>query len=395
MANHFSREDSALAKTQTRRLFTSESVTEGHPDKICDQVSDAILDAVLADDPQSRVAIEALTTRGLVIVAGELSTHTYVDIPEVVREVVREAGYTRPEYGFEYSSLAVLTSIQEQSPDIYRGVKVGGAGDQGMMFGFAVDETPELMPMPIMLAHRLVRRLAWVRKNQVLTYLRPDGKSQVTVAYEDDRPVRVDTIVISAQHCPDVHMDDLRQDIIEHVIQPVIPKELMDRETRIFINPTGRFVIGGPVGDTGVTGRKIMVDSYGGYARHGGGCFSGKDPTKVDRSAAYMARYIAKNLVKAGVARKVEVQLAYAIGVQQPVAIYVDTFGTSEVPENRIVEAIRKRYDLSPWGIIKHLNLQRPIYRRTAVYGHFGREEDGFTWELTDTAKDLRELIYG
>ena len=384
-----------MKNTQAQRLFTSESVTEGHPDKICDQVSDAILDAVLADDPQGRVAVEALTTRGLVIVAGEMSTRTYVDIPEVVREVVREVGYTRPEYGFEYSSLAVLTSIQEQSPDIYRGVKVGGAGDQGMMFGFAVDETPELMPMPIMLAHRLVRRLAWVRKNQVLTYLRPDGKSQVTVAYEDDRPVRVDTVVISAQHCPDVHMDDLRQDIIEQVIKPVIPEGLMDRDTRIFINPTGRFVIGGPVGDTGVTGRKIMVDSYGGYARHGGGCFSGKDPTKVDRSAAYMARYIAKNLVKAGVARKVEVQLAYAIGVQQPVAIYVDTFGTSEVPESRIVEAIRKRYDLSPWGIIKHLNLQRPVYRRTAAYGHFGREEDGFTWELTDTARDLRELIYG
>ncbi len=384
-----------MKNTQAQRLFTSESVTEGHPDKICDQVSDAILDAVLADDPQGRVAVEALTTRGLVIVAGEMSTRTYVDIPEVVREVVREVGYTRPEYGFEYSSLAVLTSIQEQSPDIYRGVKVGGAGDQGMMFGFAVDETPELMPMPIMLAHRLVRRLAWVRKNQVLTYLRPDGKSQVTVAYENDRPVRVDTVVISAQHCPDVHMDDLRQDIIEQVIKPVIPEGLMDRDTRIFINPTGRFVIGGPVGDTGVTGRKIMVDSYGGYARHGGGCFSGKDPTKVDRSAAYMARYIAKNLVKAGVARKVEVQLAYAIGVQQPVAIYVDTFGTSEVPESRIVEAIRKRYDLSPWGIIKHLNLQRPVYRRTAAYGHFGREEDGFTWELTDTARDLRELIYG
>ncbi len=376
-------------------IFTSESVTEGHPDKICDQVSDAILDAVLMDDPEGRVAVEALTTRGLVFVSGEMTTRTYVDIPEVVREVVREAGYTRPEYGFEYSSLAVLTSIQEQSPDISLGVDKGGAGDQGMMFGFAVDESPELMPLPSMLAHKLARRLAEVRKKNLVDYLRPDGKSQVTVVYEDGRPVRVDTIVLSAQHEPDIHLDDLRNDLIRLVIHEVIPSELLDDSTRIFINPTGRFVIGGPVGDTGVTGRKIMVDSYGGYARHGGGCFSGKDPTKVDRSAAYMARYLAKNLVKAGVARKVEIQLAYAIGVPQPVAIYVDTFGTSDIPEDRIVEAIRDMFDLSPRGIIQTLDLLRPIYRQTAVYGHFGREEEGFPWEKTDAAEEFRRRLLG
>ncbi len=376
-------------------IFTSESVTEGHPDKICDQVSDAILDAVLMDDPEGRVAVEALTTRGLVFVSGEMTTRTYVDIPEVVREVVREAGYTRPEYGFEYSSLAVLTSIQEQSPDISLGVDKGGAGDQGMMFGFAVDESPELMPLPSMLVHKLARRLAEVRKKNLVDYLRPDGKSQVTVVYEDGRPVRVDTIVLSAQHEPDIHLDDLRNDLIRLVIHEVIPPELLDDSTRIFINPTGRFVIGGPVGDTGVTGRKIMVDSYGGYARHGGGCFSGKDPTKVDRSAAYMARYLAKNLVKAGVARKVEIQLAYAIGVPQPVAIYVDTFGTSDIPEDRIVEAIRDMFDLSPRGIIQTLDLLRPIYRQTAVYGHFGREEEGFPWEKTDAAEEFRRRLLG
>ena len=378
------------------KLFTSESVTQGHPDKICDQVSDAILDAILKDDPNGRVAVEALTTRGMVIVAGEISTTTYVEIPAVVREVVREAGYTRPEYGFDYQSVAVISSIQEQSQDIAQGVDVGGAGDQGLMFGFAVDETPELMPLPIMLAHRLVRRLAEVREAGILPYLRPDGKSQVTVEYDNEgKPVGVDTVVLSAQHDEDVKLSVLQEDLRELVIKHVIPEELRDQNIKCYINPTGRFVIGGPVADTGVTGRKIMVDTYGGYARHGGGCFSGKDPTKVDRSATYMARYIAKNLVKADIAKKVEVQLAYAIGVAEPVAIYVDTFGTSDVPEEVIVKAIRKRFDLTPRGIIDELKLLRPIYKRTASYGHFGREEEGFTWERTDAAKDLLELIHG
>ena len=378
------------------KLFTSESVTQGHPDKICDQVSDAILDAILKDDPNGRVAVEALTTRGMVIVAGEISTTTYVEIPAVVREVVREAGYTRPEYGFDYQSVAVISSIQEQSQDIAQGVDVGGAGDQGLMFGFAVDETPELMPLPIMLAHRLVRRLAEVREAGILPYLRPDGKSQVTVEYDNEgKPVRVDTVVLSAQHDEDVKLSVLQEDLRELVIKHVIPEELRDKNIKCYINPTGRFVIGGPVADTGVTGRKIMVDTYGGYARHGGGCFSGKDPTKVDRSATYMARYIAKNLVKADIAKKVEVQLAYAIGVAEPVAIYVDTFGTSDVPEEVIVKAIRKRFDLTPRGIIDELKLLRPIYKRTASYGHFGREEEGFTWERTDAAKDFLELIHG
>jgi len=378
------------------KLFTSESVTQGHPDKICDQVSDAILDAILKDDPNGRVAVEALTTRGMVIVAGEISTTTYVEIPAVVREVVREAGYTRPEYGFDHQSVAVISSIQEQSQDIAQGVDVGGAGDQGLMFGFAVDETPELMPLPIMLAHRLVRRLAEVREAGILPYLRPDGKSQVTVEYDNEgKPVRVDTVVLSAQHDEDIKLSVLQEDLRELVIKHVIPEELRDKNIKCYINPTGRFVIGGPVADTGVTGRKIMVDTYGGYARHGGGCFSGKDPTKVDRSATYMARYIAKNLVKADIAKKVEVQLAYAIGVAEPVAIYVDTFGTSDVPEEVIVKAIRKRFDLTPRGIIDELKLLRPIYKRTASYGHFGREEEGFTWERTDAAKDFLELIHG
>jgi len=378
------------------KLFTSESVTQGHPDKICDQVSDAILDAILKDDPNGRVAVEALTTRGMVIVAGEISTTTYVEIPAVVREVVREAGYTRPEYGFDYQSVAVISSIQEQSQDIAQGVDVGGAGDQGLMFGFAVDETPELMPLPIMLAHRLVRRLAEVREAGILPYLRPDGKSQVTVEYDNEgKPVGVDTVVLSAQHDEDVKLSVLQEDLRELVIKHVIPEELRDKNIKCYINPTGRFVIGGPVADTGVTGRKIMVDTYGGYARHGGGCFSGKDPTKVDRSATYMARYIAKNLVKADIAKKVEVQLAYAIGVAEPVAIYVDTFGTSDVPEEVIVKAIRKRFDLTPRSIIDELKLLRPIYKRTASYGHFGREEEGFTWERTDAAKDFLELIHG
>ncbi len=378
------------------KLFTSESVTEGHPDKLCDQISDAILDAILEKDPQGRVAVETLTTRGLVFVAGEISTKTYVDIPKVAREVVREAGYIKPEYGFEYQSMAVISSIQEQSPDIAVGVDKGGAGDQGLMFGMAVDETPELMPMPIMLAHKLVRRLAEVRKNGTLPYLRPDGKSQVTVEYDSEgKPVRVDTVIISAQHDPGIKYHKLVEDIRELVINEIVPESMRDDKTRYYVNPTGIFVVGGPVGDTGVTGRKIMVDTYGGYGRHGGGCFSGKDPSKVDRSATYMARYIAKNIVAARLARKVEVQLAYAIGVEEPVAIYVDTFGTSDIPEEELVKAIRKRFDLTPRGIIKELNLLRPVYRRTAAYGHFGREEEGFCWERTDAAKDLKELIHG
>lgn len=376
------------------KLFTSESVTKGHPDKICDQVSDAVLDAVLKDDKKGRVAIEALTTRGLVMVAGELTTSTYVDIPEIVREVIRKAGYVRPEYGFDYQSVAVITSIQEQSPDIAMGVDVGGAGDQGLMFGYATDETPELMPLPIVLAHKLVKRLTEVRESGILPYLRPDGKSQVTVEYDDkSNPIKVNAVVLSAQHDEEVKIERLREDLKELVINYVIPEHLRDREMKCYINPTGKFVLGGPVADTGVTGRKIMVDTYGGFARHGGGCFSGKDPTKVDRSAAYMARYIAKNIVKAGIAKRVEVQLAYAIGVAEPVAIYVDTFGTSKYSDEQIIKAIRRRFDLTPRGIIEELDLLRPIYYRTAAYGHFGREEEGFTWELTDAAKDLLELV--
>ncbi len=378
------------------KLFTSESVTKGHPDKICDQVSDAILDAVLKDDKNGRVAIETLTTRGLVFVAGELTTRTYVEIPDIVREVIKKAGYVRPEYGFDYQSVAVITSIQEQSLDIAMGVDVGGAGDQGMMFGFATDETPELMPMPIMLAHKLVMRLTEVREKGILPYLRPDGKSQVTVEYdEEDKPVKVRTVVLSAQHDEEIKIERLIEDLRELVINIVIPEELRDKEMTCYINPTGRFVLGGPVADTGVTGRKIMVDTYGGYARHGGGCFSGKDPTKVDRSAAYMARYIAKNIVKAGIAKKCEIQLAYAIGVAEPVAIYVNTFGTSNFSEKQIVSAIRKVFDLTPRGIIETLDLLKPVYYRTAAYGHFGREEEGFSWELTDSAKDLLEAIDG
>lgn len=378
------------------KFFTSESVTKGHPDKICDQVSDAVLDAVLKDDKDGRVAIETLTTRGLVMVAGELTTRTYVDIPEVVRQVIRQAGYVRPEYGFDYQSVAVITSIQEQSPDIAMGVNVGGAGDQGLMFGYATDETPELMPLPIILAHKLVRRLTEVRENGIIPYLRPDGKSQVTVEYDNTgKPVKVTSVVLSAQHDEEVKVERLREDIRELVIDHIIPEELRGKEMKCHINPTGKFVQGGPVADTGVTGRKIMVDTYGGFARHGGGCFSGKDPTKVDRSAAYMARYIAKNIVRAGIARRVEVQLAYAIGVADPVAIYVETFGTSKFNEDQIARAIKKMFNLTPRGIIEQLDLLKPIYYRTSVYGHFGREEEGFTWELTDTAKDLLEIING
>ncbi len=375
-----------------KRLLTSESVTEGHPDKICDQISDAILDSIIERDPYGRVAVETLVSRGLVMVAGEITTETYVDIPKIVRKVVKDVGYTDPAYGFDYHSCAIITMIQEQSPDIAMGVNTGGAGDQGMMFGYATRETPELMPLPIMLAHKLARRLAEVRKYEGVNFLRPDGKSQVTVEYEDDRPIRVDTVLISAQHDPNVSEKELREVIVERVIKPVVG-EYMDQNTKIMINPTGRFVIGGPQGDTGVTGRKIMVDTYGGLARHGGGCFSGKDPTKVDRSAAYMARYIAKNIVAAELADRIELQLAYAIGVAEPVSIAVNTFGTGKVPDEELVRVIRKVFDLTPMGIINDLCLRKPIYLKTAVYGHFGREEEGFTWEMRDAVDEILKEV--
>lgn len=374
-----------------KALFTSESVTEGHPDKIADQVSDAILDAVLARDPQARVAIETLVTTGVVFVAGEMTTSAVLDIPQVTRETIRDIGYTRAKFGFDCDTCSVVTAIDKQSPDIAMGVDSGGAGDQGMMFGFACRETPELMPLPITLAHRLVRRLSEVRRSGRLPYLRPDGKSQVTVEYRDGRPVRIDAVVLSTQHAADVRTEDLRRDVEEQVISAVLPAELRDSATRVHINPTGRFVIGGPQGDTGLTGRKIIVDTYGGYAHHGGGAFSGKDPTKVDRSAAYMARYIAKNLVAAGIADWLELQIAYAIGVADPVSIMVDTGGTGRVPEDRIVEMIRAHFNLTPRGIIDDLQLRRPIYRRTAAFGHFGREDAGFHWEKTDKAEALRK----
>lgn len=378
-------------------LFTSESVTEGHPDKIADQISDSVLDAVMKEDPQGRVACETLVTTGLAFVAGEITTTCYVDIPSVVRGVIKDIGYTRAKYGFDYETCAVITSIDEQSPDIAIGVDEKkdheqGAGDQGLMFGYASDETEELMPMPILLAHKLCMRLAEVRRNDVLPYLRPDGKSQVTVEYRDASPVRVDTVVVSSQHSPDVTMKDMREDIIEQVIKPVIPANLLDEENITYhVNPTGRFVHGGPKADCGVTGRKIIVDTYGGVGSHGGGCFSGKDPTKVDRSASYMCRHIAKNIVAAGLAKRCEVQVAYAIGVADPVSVMVDAFRTEKVSLDKIRKVIREVFPLKPAQIIKYLDLRRPIYRKTAAYGHFGRMDKDFTWEKTDRIADLQK----
>jgi len=372
-------------------FFTSESVTEGHPDKIADQISDSILDAIIGGDPLSRVACETLVTTGLAFVAGEITTSVYVDIPSIVRETIRDIGYTRAKYGFDYETCAVITSIHEQSSDIAMGVDPGGAGDQGLMFGFACNETSELMPLPIMLAHKLAMRLTEARKTDVLGYLRPDGKTQVTVEYRDGMPHKIDTIVVSSQHSPDVTLKEMKEDIIDKVIKPVVPKELLDEEiVKYHINPTGRFVVGGPMGDTGLTGRKIIVDSYGGVGSHGGGCFSGKDPSKVDRSGAYMARYIAKNLVASGIAERIEVQIAYAIGVPDPVSFFVDTFGTGKIPNEKIISVIKKNFELTPKAIIDSLNLRRPVYRKTAAYGHFGRNEEGFTWEQTDRAAALK-----
>jgi len=373
-------------------LFTSESVTEGHPDKIADQISDAVLDAILAQDPVARVACECLVTTGMAFVAGEITTNCYVHIPDIVRETIKDIGYTRAKYGFDYETCAVITSIDKQSTDIAMGVDIGGAGDQGLMFGFACDETPELMPMTIMLAHKLTRKLTEARKKDVLGYLRPDGKSQVSIEYKDGKPYKVRTIVISSQHSPDITLKEMREDIIEKVIKPVIPPYLLDEESVVYhINPTGRFVIGGPQGDTGLTGRKIIVDTYGGVGSHGGGCFSGKDPSKVDRSASYMSRYIAKNIVASGIAARCEIQLAYAIGVPEPVSVFVDTFGTGKIADKEISNLIVKNFDMTPKGIITKLDLRKPIYKKTAAYGHFGRNEEGFTWEKTDMAGTLKK----
>ncbi len=374
-----------------RHLFTSESVTEGHPDKIADQISDGVLDAIFAQDPLARVACETLVTTGLAVVAGEITTSGTVDYQHVVREVIRDVGYTRAKYGYDADTCAVLSAIHEQSRDIGQGVDTGGAGDQGMMFGFACRETPELMPLPIMLAHRLVRGMSELRRAGTVDYLRPDGKSQVTVEYDGNRPVRIDAIVLSTQHGPDTSQETIREDLIQHVIKKIVPADMMDADTKIYVNPTGRFVVGGPHGDAGVTGRKIIVDTYGGYAPHGGGAFSGKDPTKVDRSAAYMARYVAKNLVAAGLAERAMVQLAYAIGVADPVSVLIDSEGTGKVSDEKMTELVRKHFHLTPRGIIEALDLRRPIYRKTAAFGHFGRTEPEFTWERTDKADALKK----
>ena len=381
-----------MSTVRDEYLFTSESVTEGHPDKIADQISDAVLDAIIRQDPTGRVACETLLTTGLVVVAGEITTNCYVDIPRVARETIREIGYTRAKYGFDFETCGVIAAIDEQSSDIAMGVDNLGAGDQGLMFGYACNETPELMPLPIMLAHKLVMRLSERRKSGAIDYIRPDGKSQVSVRYVDGKPTAVETVVVSTQHSPEVSNEQIRADIIEQVILPTIPAEMIDRKKCVFhINPTGRFVTGGPMGDTGLTGRKIIVDTYGGSCPHGGGAFSGKDPTKVDRSACYMARHVAKNIVAAGLADRAQVQVAYAIGVAEPVSIMVDTFGTGKVPNAKLEELIRRHFDFTPAGIIKYLNLRRPIYKKTAAYGHFGRPEPDFTWERTDRVKDLRD----
>ena len=372
-------------------LFTSESVTEGHPDKIADQISDAVLDEVLRQDPKGRVACETLITTGMVVVAGEITTSAHVNYDELVRETIRQVGYDRAKYGFDADTCSVVCTVKRQSPDIAMGVDTGGAGDQGLMFGYACNETEELMPMPIQLAHRLTQRLSEIRKSKKVNFLRPDGKSQVTIEYRDGKPHRVDCVVISTQHSDSVTNEQLRADIMEHVIKPVIPAHMIDAKTKYHINPTGRFVIGGPMGDAGLTGRKIIVDTYGGYSRHGGGAFSGKDPSKVDRSACYMARYIAKNVVAAGLAERAEVQLAYAIGVAEPVSVMVDTFGTATIPEEKITQLVRENFSLTPKGIIETLNLRRPVCKPTAAYGHFGRKGEGFTWERTDRADALRK----
>ncbi|MBI4447240.1 MAG: methionine adenosyltransferase [Acidobacteria bacterium] len=373
-----------------RHLFTSESVTEGHPDKIADQISDSILDALIEQDPLSRVACETLITTGLIVIAGEITSRAQIEYPEIARRTVREIGYTRAKYGFDSETCGVICSIDKQSSDIAQGVDIGGAGDQGLMFGYACNETTELMPMPILMAHRLTRRLSQCRRERILEWLRPDGKSQVTIEYDGHRPVRFDTVVISTQHGPNVSNEEIRAAVTEHVIKAVLPLELIDRRTKFYINPTGRFVIGGPQGDCGLTGRKIIVDTYGGVGSHGGGAFSGKDPSKVDRSASYMARHIAKNCVAAGLAERIEIQLAYAIGVPEPVSIMVDTHGTGRVDETTIAELIRSHFSLTPQGIIESLQLRRPIFRRTAAFGHFGRNEEGFTWENTDKTEQLR-----
>ncbi|MFA4920310.1 MAG: methionine adenosyltransferase [Thermodesulfovibrionales bacterium] len=373
-------------------FFTSESVTEGHPDKISDQISDAILDSIIAKDPFARVACETLVTTGLAFVAGEITTACYVEIPDIVRETIRDIGYTRAKYGFDYETCSVITSIHAQSSDIALGVDIGGAGDQGLMFGFACNETKELMPLPILLAHKLAMKLAELRKKDILGYLRPDGKTQVTIEYRDGKPFRVDSIVVSTQHSPDVTLKEIKEDVIEKVIKPTISSEFLDEEhIKYFVNPTGRFVIGGPMGDTGLTGRKIIVDSYGGVGSHGGGCFSGKDPSKVDRSGSYMARYVAKNIVAAGIAERVQVQIAYAIGVPEPVSVLAETYGTGKIPQENIVKIIRENFNLTPQGMIDTLDLRRPIYKKTAAYGHFGRLDPDFTWEKTDKAEALRK----
>ena len=376
-----------------RQFFTSESVTEGHPDKICDQISDAVLDSIIEKDPTARVACETIVTTGMALVMGEITTSCYADIPKIAREVIREIGYDRAKFGFDCDTCAVLTAIDEQSPDISMGVDRDGAGDQGMMFGYACNETPTLMPMPIYYAHLLAKRLTEVRKNGTLDFLRPDGKTQVTVEYDDGKPVRIDTVLISTQHSEKVGQAEIKEALIENVIKPVIPADMMDNDTKVLVNPTGKFVVGGPHGDSGLTGRKIIVDTYGGYARHGGGSFSGKDPTKVDRSAAYMARYIAKNIVKAGVADKCEIELAYAIGVSEPVSVLADTFGTGKYSDEKIAEAVKKVFDMRPSAIIKQLDLRKPIYRKLAAYGHIGREDLGVRWEICDKTEEILKAL--